>query len=87
MCTYVYRLKECGETMLVEMSEVLFNELAFFKLMQNMERYGALVCCGMVPSRVENYRNLCAFSRSLQSLDLQYTEYNIIVFTLMYRVL
>ena len=33
---YVRRLKECGETMLVEISEILFNELAFFKLMQNV---------------------------------------------------
>ncbi|XP_033825665.1 pericentriolar material 1 protein isoform X2 [Periophthalmus magnuspinnatus] len=30
-------LKECGEDLLVEISEVLFNELAFFKLMQNLD--------------------------------------------------
>ncbi|CAI8015031.1 Pericentriolar material 1 protein [Geodia barretti] len=30
-------LKECGEALLVEVSEVLFNELAFFRLAQTME--------------------------------------------------
>ncbi|KAM8786327.1 pericentriolar material 1 protein isoform 6-T6 [Rhynchonycteris naso] len=31
------RLKDCGEDLLVEISEVLFNELAFFKLMQDLD--------------------------------------------------
>ena len=35
-CLSVCRLKECGEALLVEVSEVLFNELAFFRLMQTM---------------------------------------------------
>ncbi|XP_078799448.1 pericentriolar material 1 protein-like isoform X12 [Oryzias latipes] len=30
-------LKDCGEDLLVEISEILFNELAFFKLMQDLE--------------------------------------------------
>ncbi|KAM4674359.1 pericentriolar material 1 protein isoform 12-T14 [Amazona ochrocephala] len=30
-------LKDCGEDLLVEISEVLFNELAFFKLMQDLD--------------------------------------------------
>ncbi|XP_034043599.1 pericentriolar material 1 protein isoform X2 [Thalassophryne amazonica] len=30
-------LKECGEDLLVEISEILFNELAFFKLMQDLD--------------------------------------------------
>lgn len=30
-------LKDCGEDLLVEISEVLFNELAFFKLMQKLD--------------------------------------------------
>ena len=29
-------MRECGEDLLVDMSEVLFNELAFFKLMQGI---------------------------------------------------
>ncbi|XP_010000778.1 PREDICTED: pericentriolar material 1 protein [Chaetura pelagica] len=31
------KLKDCGEDLLVEISEVLFNELAFFKLMQDFD--------------------------------------------------
>ena len=30
-------MRECGEDLLVEMSDVLFNELAFFKLMQDLD--------------------------------------------------
>ncbi|XP_029012160.1 pericentriolar material 1 protein isoform X2 [Betta splendens] len=30
-------LKDCGEDLLVEISEILFNELAFFKLMQDLD--------------------------------------------------
>ncbi|XP_073197999.1 pericentriolar material 1 protein isoform X15 [Lepidochelys kempii] len=31
------KLKDCGEDLLVEISEVLFNELAFFKLMKDLD--------------------------------------------------
>ncbi|XP_064636213.1 pericentriolar material 1 protein-like isoform X3 [Lineus longissimus] len=31
------KLNECGEDLLVDMSEVLFNELAFFRLMQDLD--------------------------------------------------
>ncbi|KPP76919.1 pericentriolar material 1 protein-like [Scleropages formosus] len=34
-------LKECGEDLLVEISEILFNELAFFRLMQDLDAGGA----------------------------------------------
>lgn len=30
-------LKDCGEDLLVEISEILFNELAFFRLMQDLD--------------------------------------------------
>ena len=30
-------MRECGEDLLVDMSEVLFNELAFFRLMQDLD--------------------------------------------------
>ena len=33
------KLKECGEDLLIDVSEILFNELAFFKLMQDLDRY------------------------------------------------
>eukprot|EP00794_Sanderia_malayensis_P007218 gene7218-8026_t len=31
-------LKECGEDILIDISEILFNELAFFRLMQDLDR-------------------------------------------------
>lgn len=31
-------LQDCGEDLLVEISEILFNELAFFKLMQDLDQ-------------------------------------------------
>ena len=30
-------MRECGEDLLVELSEILFNELAFFRLMQDLD--------------------------------------------------
>ena len=36
-CIYLIRMKDCGEDMLVDMSEILFNELAFFRLMQDLD--------------------------------------------------
>jgi len=33
------KIKECGEDILIDVSEILFNELAFFKLMQDLDRY------------------------------------------------
>ncbi|KAL9851837.1 pericentriolar material 1 protein isoform 12-T15 [Geothlypis trichas] len=37
------KLKDCGEDLLVEISEVLFNELAFFKLMQDLDNNSIFV--------------------------------------------
>ena len=36
-CCLYYRMKDVGEDMLVDMSEILFNELAFFRLMQDLD--------------------------------------------------
>lgn len=33
------KLKECGEDILIDVSEILFNELSFFKLMQDLNRF------------------------------------------------
>lgn len=35
-------LKDCGEDLLVEISEILFNELAFFKLMQDLDNNSSM---------------------------------------------
>ena len=32
-----HRMRDCGEEVLVDISEILFNELAFFKLMQDLD--------------------------------------------------
>ncbi|XP_040274709.1 pericentriolar material 1 protein isoform X4 [Bufo bufo] len=37
------KLKDCGEDLLVEISEVLFNELAFFRLMQDLDNTSSSV--------------------------------------------
>ncbi|KAM4710015.1 pericentriolar material 1 protein [Discoglossus pictus] len=37
------KLKDCGEDLLVEISEVLFNELAFFRLMQDLDNNSTAV--------------------------------------------
>ena len=36
------RLKECGEDLLVDISEVLFNELTFFRLLKDFKGYAHL---------------------------------------------
>ncbi|XP_030206362.1 pericentriolar material 1 protein isoform X2 [Gadus morhua] len=35
-------LKDCGEDLLVEISEILFNELAFFRLMQSLDNHSGI---------------------------------------------
>jgi len=36
-------MSECGEDLLVDLSEILFNELAFFRLMQDLDTSKAKV--------------------------------------------
>ena len=38
------RFRECGEDLLMDVSEVLFNELAFFKLMEDFKGYIECTC-------------------------------------------
>ena len=33
----MFRLRECREDLVVDLAEILFNELAFFRLMQGLE--------------------------------------------------
>ena len=37
LCFICSRMKDCGEDILVDMSEILFNELAFFRLMKDLD--------------------------------------------------
>ena len=40
MSDILFRMRECGEDLLVDISEILFNELAFFRLMQDLDTTG-----------------------------------------------
>ncbi|KAM8879224.1 pericentriolar material 1 protein isoform 2-T8 [Spinachia spinachia] len=43
LCKFVGRtLKDCGEDLLVEISDILFNELAFFRLMQDLDNTNSI---------------------------------------------
>lgn len=51
------KMRECGEDMLVEMSEILFNELAFFRLMQDLDDPKA-----KVKARLKQWREVSALT-------------------------
>lgn len=42
VCSY-FRFRDCGEDLLMDVSEVLFNELTFFKLMEDFK--GCVYMC------------------------------------------
>ncbi|XP_029989852.1 pericentriolar material 1 protein isoform X2 [Sphaeramia orbicularis] len=46
-------LKDCGEDLLVEISEILFNELAFFKLMQDLDSSNSLTLAAKHKNRMK----------------------------------
>lgn len=48
------KLKECGEDILIDVSEILFNELAFFRLMQDLDRPGYGVAAGGFQSQPQD---------------------------------
>ncbi|KAM3940711.1 pericentriolar material 1 protein isoform 4-T4 [Leptodactylus fuscus] len=54
------KLKDCGEDLVVEISEVLFNELAFFRLMQDLDNTSS-----SVQSRSQQKSDTVAFFPSL----------------------
>ena len=47
-------MRECGEDLLVELSEMLFNELAFFRLMQDLDGSKA-----KVKAQLRGWRQVC----------------------------
>jgi len=55
-------MSECGEDLLVDLSEILFNELAFFRLMQNLDTTNT-----KVKERLRTFAKVAAV-RSLQIL-------------------
>lgn len=62
-------LKDCGEDLLVEISEILFNELAFFKLMQDLDSSSSLAAkhknknLGEKFSKAKEVLNVSKFSK------------------------
>ncbi|XP_041640033.1 pericentriolar material 1 protein isoform X2 [Cheilinus undulatus] len=52
-------LKDCGEDLLVEISEILFNELAFFRLMQDLDNSSSIALAAKHKNkkRVEQQEN------------------------------
>ena len=49
LCVILFcRLRDCGENLLVDLSEVLFNELGFFRVLQDMKVYGHTLLCSWV---------------------------------------
>lgn len=47
-------LKDCGEDLLVEISEILFNELAFFRLMQDLDNSNSISSAAKHKSKKTN---------------------------------
>ncbi|KAM4808493.1 pericentriolar material 1 protein [Rhinophrynus dorsalis] len=61
------KLKVCGEDLLVEISEVLFNELAFFRLMQDLDNNSSAVQ-GRYQRKAEAFGILQPFTKESQKL-------------------
>ncbi|KAI3352504.1 hypothetical protein L3Q82_005455 [Scortum barcoo] len=57
-------LKDCGEDLLVEISEILFNELAFFKLMQDLDNSSSIA----LAAKNKNKRSAGQHSKAKYSL-------------------
>ena len=63
------RMSECGEDLLVDLSEILFNELAFFRLMQNLDTTNT-----KVKERLRTFAKVASLFSLLILLMLYYNE-------------
>ncbi|KAM4750962.1 pericentriolar material 1 protein isoform 2-T4 [Anableps anableps] len=59
-------LKDCGEDLLVEISEILFNELAFFKLMQDLDNSNTTTNLGAKYKNKHKAPQLCKTKPNLE---------------------
>ena len=59
-------MKDCDEDLLVDISEILFNELAFYKLMQELDGYD--ICMVYCDSKIL----VLVFNLGVQSLLLYF---------------
>jgi len=67
LCRFEGRsLKECGEDILINVSELLFNELAFFRLMQDLDRPTSAISANIWNRESGNYRLQVATSNQTQ---------------------
>ncbi|KAF6084665.1 pericentriolar material 1 [Phyllostomus discolor] len=73
------KLKDCGEDLLVEISEVLFNELAFFKLMQDLDNNSMTVkqrckrkieAAGVIQSYAKEARRILEGDRGSPAVEI-----------------
>uniref|UniRef100_A0A8C2ZV87 Pericentriolar material 1 n=1 Tax=Cyclopterus lumpus TaxID=8103 RepID=A0A8C2ZV87_CYCLU len=61
-------LKDCGEDLLVEISEILFNELAFFRLMQDLDNSSSIA----LAAKHKNKKRTEQTSRAKHGLKVSY---------------
>ncbi|XP_074485631.1 pericentriolar material 1 protein isoform X4 [Sebastes fasciatus] len=75
-------LKDCGEDLLVEISEILFNELAFFRLMQDLDNSSSIALAAKhknkkraeQPSRAKHSLKENTISGADKSISPAYTD-------------
>ncbi|XP_048365372.1 pericentriolar material 1 protein isoform X3 [Sphaerodactylus townsendi] len=65
------KLKDCGEDLLVEISEVLFNELAFFKLMQDLDN-NSLTVKQRCKRKIETDGMIQSYAKERNSTNFQF---------------
>ncbi|XP_041063440.1 pericentriolar material 1 protein isoform X4 [Carcharodon carcharias] len=66
------KLKECGEDLLVEISEILFNELAFFRLMQDLDNSSVAA-----KQRCKRLKEVAAFKQRYTTEEKQHFKENV----------
>uniref|UniRef100_A0A672ZLB4 Pericentriolar material 1 n=1 Tax=Sphaeramia orbicularis TaxID=375764 RepID=A0A672ZLB4_9TELE len=67
-------LKDCGEDLLVEISEILFNELAFFKLMQDLDSSNKFESCYMKQTHFHSFHQESANPEANKSVSPTYSD-------------
>ncbi|XP_059504014.1 pericentriolar material 1 protein isoform X2 [Stegostoma tigrinum] len=65
------KLKECGEDLLVEISEILFNELAFFRLMQDLDNNSVAA-----KQRCKRLKEVASFKQRYTTEEKQHSKEN-----------
>ncbi|XP_078404613.1 pericentriolar material 1 protein isoform X2 [Cetorhinus maximus] len=66
------KLKECGEDLLVEISEILFNELAFFRLMQDLDNSSVAA-----KQRCKRLKEVASFKQRYATEEKQHFKENV----------